>query len=111
MHIRCTVKWEHLGITILYCALYTKFSLCYNAVCILAHVMSAVCACSGLTVIIVLDLSKPEHLWNTLEVLLKQVYTVMCVFCVHVCMYVCMYVYVWIDVCACVCRHAHPFVK
>ena len=27
----------------------------------------------GLAVFIVLDLSKPEELWNTLEVLLKQV--------------------------------------
>ena len=28
---------------------------------------------SGLTVVIVLDLSKPDELWSTLEVLLKQV--------------------------------------
>ena len=35
---------------------------------------SSYCVSSHLSVVVVLDLSKPEELWTTLEVFIKQVY-------------------------------------
>ena len=89
-----------------------------------------VCVCglcdlfSNLAVVVVLDLSKPEQMWDTLEILLKEVSPwltgswkekkvegdlclqstcMVILLLVLLCVWVCIYVYMCVCVCVCVC--------
>ena len=50
---------------------------------------------SRVSVVLVLDLSKPNELWNTLEVFIKQV----CMINFKQCMYVYAYMHTYIHIC------------